>query len=732
MSPSTKKTDNAIAASSSDAPPQPAPKRPRKTQSRVKGKQGAFKKAMDLPVDLIWEVCTHLDVQDLLALSTTNKNFRAVVTGEGSSTLFEKARKRLGMPELQVPMTDLQYASMIYGKGCNLCGKKNAGKLDTVLRMRICAVCWKNKFTWELHLSLQQRQQMQGKQQYNRYTHCCADRSYGKLGNSSLYLDAQLETISKELDEKFPHSTFTREWGTIPVSAESFPRADGLKVEEVESANRDWDYAMSMTRDIAPPPRDPEPGLQTWIKEKSQYRKLKRADAVMLDHWLDGVKLEKSQKTASAREKRREMIMERLEAAGFHESEFKNPTFSQHPQVDSNKPLTDRHYFKTVEPALRQVLEENRREQNREALEGHYTTLRRNLRGGDTLPPASIYLGLAVLQPIINDVSINCTDYSLAPPEDIQAVAMEEMSRLARDRMERCLRALVVAHADLAKEEEERKQRRFGTSTEEKTSPTTFTRIEDLPLTLHPLPSWIPRDEFQPILASDEQIYTFLETSPLAYFECTRCHELREGNSFFRHFDSRGKCIYAHTSQEVVEEEKDWMGINVVGGPLRIDKDVLSLTLKLAHLVDITPLEIDDKNKVPDLGPDYQIALPEENWYDVKIKSQAFSRHRDFDIGNQVTLMYNYLRRVYCGGTALRQAQVKTEVEYSRPYKAEYRSLRRIRAIETGDGSKIGGFESDDPVERYPCGDYQGDYGWDSDSGISVGSRDEGGECVIM
>jgi hypothetical protein len=61
-----------------------------------------------------------LDVPELLTLSNTSKNFRAVVTGDSSAKLFKEARERMGMPELLVPMPDLRYANLLFGKGCHL------------------------------------------------------------------------------------------------------------------------------------------------------------------------------------------------------------------------------------------------------------------------------------------------------------------------------------------------------------------------------------------------------------------------------------------------------------------------------------------------------------------------------------------------------------------------------------------------------------------------------------
>lgn len=73
------------------------------------------------------------------------------------------------MPELLVPMGDLRYAALMFGKGCNLyvcflssscskrdltdvsnridsCGKTNAGKVDPSFRARVCTKCIKDVY----------------------------------------------------------------------------------------------------------------------------------------------------------------------------------------------------------------------------------------------------------------------------------------------------------------------------------------------------------------------------------------------------------------------------------------------------------------------------------------------------------------------------------------------------------------------------------------------------------
>ena len=120
-------------------------KRNRSSMSKVRGRRGALKAFNSLPLDLVLDICSYLDPADLYVLSNTSKVFRAVVTGPSSAQLWIDARARVGLPELQLPMTDLQYAALLFGRGCRFCDRKNAGKPEVYFRARICSACLKSQ-----------------------------------------------------------------------------------------------------------------------------------------------------------------------------------------------------------------------------------------------------------------------------------------------------------------------------------------------------------------------------------------------------------------------------------------------------------------------------------------------------------------------------------------------------------------------------------------------------------
>ena len=133
------------AASRNSEPPKKKQKPNRTSLGKVRGRRGALKAFNSLPLDLVFDICSYLDPADLYVLSNTSKVFRAVVTGPSSAQLWIDARARVGLPELQLPMTDLQYAALLFGRGCQFCERKNAGKPEVYFRARICSACLKSE-----------------------------------------------------------------------------------------------------------------------------------------------------------------------------------------------------------------------------------------------------------------------------------------------------------------------------------------------------------------------------------------------------------------------------------------------------------------------------------------------------------------------------------------------------------------------------------------------------------
>ncbi|BGP42475.1 hypothetical protein JCM10449v2_006480 [Rhodotorula kratochvilovae] len=111
-------------------------------KGRKKG-EGKLEVLKTLPVELLGEIFSHLDPNDLLALSMVNKQYRALLVAKSSARLWKDARERLEIPAVTSgDYQEWQYASLIFGTRCQLCGGGKGVHVQAGPRVRFCNSCW--------------------------------------------------------------------------------------------------------------------------------------------------------------------------------------------------------------------------------------------------------------------------------------------------------------------------------------------------------------------------------------------------------------------------------------------------------------------------------------------------------------------------------------------------------------------------------------------------------------
>ncbi|GAA5934092.1 hypothetical protein JCM3775_002872 [Rhodotorula graminis] len=126
-----------------DDPPRKKARGPAKGKQR---KQNNFKGQLEvfktLPVEMITEIFSHLYPNDLLALSMVNKQYRALLTAKSSARLWKAARDKLKLPDVVTDrFSEIQYANLVFGRNCQLCGVGNYVSIEPRLRVRYCKSC---------------------------------------------------------------------------------------------------------------------------------------------------------------------------------------------------------------------------------------------------------------------------------------------------------------------------------------------------------------------------------------------------------------------------------------------------------------------------------------------------------------------------------------------------------------------------------------------------------------
>jgi hypothetical protein len=326
--------------------------------------------------------------------------------------------------------------------------------------------------------------------------------------------------------------------------------------------------------------------------------------------------------------------------------------FVKHPQVAATRPLCNRTFKKNVELPIRHALEENRRERSRTILGREYEHAVVNHSNKVYLPPTDSFTALPILQPVVNDDTQNPTKpLVLSKAESVKSSLPQEVLQLIRSNRERLVRSIVTAYLELAQQKQASKEQAGDNNggnealneeeeEEEKPALKTSTLIDELPFTLPDLPSWAPRSHEATIDASNEEIVSFLETSPLARFECaTGCRRLLQTRELLEHFTERYSCGQSTSrSREFPPDLVQWItieGIDDVKYPrIRMNADVLSLALKLQQVVDSAPLVVEEESPtLPDLGPKYSLGEIKRSWFHIGLvcRCDDFKRDRSVD-----------------------------------------------------------------------------------------------------
>ncbi|GAA5827243.1 hypothetical protein JCM11251_001186 [Rhodosporidiobolus azoricus] len=626
-----------IAPKPLDSPAKPPAKKAKKQTysawSKTKGRKGAMEAFKSLPLDLIYEICCNLEPADLFALSTTSKIFRAVVTGPSSKPLWIGAREKLGLPELELPMTDLQYAQLLFGKGCSFCDRKNAGKPEPFIRARICGACSKAHFanTSTQSGAVAVMKATDAKLHPLTFS-CCKPTSPGRHGPS--YYLPELARVNAWLYEQ------------------DFDMADQW---------RNLDF-VHFRRHPEPnqPEQAPRTAFQKWYAETDEPRAARLTDGEAISAWLRSTDGKKAASKDEIRKARFDEIRSRFHEQGFQASEtdvweFKNDTIVRKPDV-----VTFRTWPR-LEETLKPKLFDIRRRHRKAAFTTEYYNFKRDHSDNKSFPPANVFYQLPTIKALIDDVSVYIIPRTLWE-QNLEAIA-RDVKALLRERREAMVRAVAAAHSALqsAQVEEE-----AGKHVECSVKGLRFTSI-----TLPRLPPFLPRNSTAPIVASDEQIATFLESSPLAAFECALCGCGGDGVSILAHC---GETYGCHSGGEGGQPIDSWARIDASEGhnSIKCDRDVLLVSLKLKQLISQTPLNYHEEEMeqvAKSLSEEWQ--MPQKKYaVTLKCDCDPLSAYLNrAHITRNVSEMYDHIRRSHTGFDA-RPVQLTANCRYSPAFRS--------------------------------------------------------------
>ncbi|RPD73471.1 hypothetical protein L226DRAFT_613986 [Lentinus tigrinus ALCF2SS1-7] len=106
---------------------------------------GKLRQMLNVPMDVFFEIISHLEPKDILQLSRVSKELRSMLRSPTSRHVWVTARKNVepALPEPPEDMSEPLYAFLVFERFCQGCGHGRAQNADYALRVRLCGNCWR-------------------------------------------------------------------------------------------------------------------------------------------------------------------------------------------------------------------------------------------------------------------------------------------------------------------------------------------------------------------------------------------------------------------------------------------------------------------------------------------------------------------------------------------------------------------------------------------------------------
>lgn len=109
---------------------------------RKRGRRLSLSRLTDMPLDVIFEILSHLHPGDLLNVARTTKLFYRLMIRQSSVTIWKAALRNVpGLPECPAGMTEMGFASLMFSNHCHICGKTGCNAIEWQFCARFCKSC---------------------------------------------------------------------------------------------------------------------------------------------------------------------------------------------------------------------------------------------------------------------------------------------------------------------------------------------------------------------------------------------------------------------------------------------------------------------------------------------------------------------------------------------------------------------------------------------------------------
>ncbi|KAI0747657.1 hypothetical protein C8Q80DRAFT_689085 [Daedaleopsis nitida] len=105
---------------------------------------GKLTELLNVPMDVFFEITSHLYPVDILQLARTSRHLRTMLLSRASRHMWIAARKNISPPPPDPPeyVSEPEYAYLLFERFCMLCGAGRAVNVHYAGRARLCRGCW--------------------------------------------------------------------------------------------------------------------------------------------------------------------------------------------------------------------------------------------------------------------------------------------------------------------------------------------------------------------------------------------------------------------------------------------------------------------------------------------------------------------------------------------------------------------------------------------------------------
>ncbi|KAI0739390.1 hypothetical protein C8Q80DRAFT_1198414 [Daedaleopsis nitida] len=258
---------------------------------------GKLTKLIDMPLDVFYEIASHLHPLDLLHMMRTSKMLRFILRSRTSTSVWRAAFTTIDsfmqMPPVPPGMSEPRFAALLFDRFCFLCSGDRANWVDYAIQLRLCKVCSKTNI---------------------------------RTGNAILGRRSPLLTCG--ILRVVPcETTDDRHVAQKLLDPSSHVPTRKYYVKDVDETVKEWRAIKSAGKSVQE------------LEERMQLRQLSGFTVLL---WMHSISLEKQLDDISTSKTRSESITAKLQKLGYAQQDFPEDDATWDRLVNQPKPLTDR------------------------------------------------------------------------------------------------------------------------------------------------------------------------------------------------------------------------------------------------------------------------------------------------------------------------------------------------------------------------------------------------------